>query len=700
MNTNRKNLFSRFYDASYLSEKEKQDIQHNQKHNDYSPFLLPDIFYAICEIRKAIQERKKIVIFGDYDCDGIAASLILYSYFRLHGITPDIMIPERLTEGYGMKEKHVQEIKEKKYDLVITVDTGITSADQINALLDVGIQVLVTDHHQCPPDSELPKAPVLMDCYRTDKAYAKIKNKYPFQHLSGAGIALKLVQALLIIDSQIDAMPVSKQFFRHLELLAMLATIADSVPMVDENRLLVKKGLSFLRYENGVCDNLSFSLLMETTRINPETITAKDIAFQICPIINASSRVGSVSDAISFFTAPNEETKRMYLEKLVGYNRTRKSLQTKIFNEADKMAFQKVDTELKPIVLFGNNWHKGVIGIVASKISEKYHRPTFLLTNSEESPQIYTGSCRGYKGVPISIVEMLKAASPFLLSYGGHEMAGGMALAAENKTIVENKLCEYMEEHCSQLTAKVANPTNVELYPNEINRTTITTANSFGPFGNTNPEFTYICKNLKILNIQFVGKKSQQFVRVNFGFSKRESCSATFSGIGFYKPIFYKLFGESSEIYKANPQIRENVTAIFRLKEQLYNAQYTLSVILEDIIPANFLKPAQNNNYQKQLKLAGLHLLCTTTLVHLSESIPVEFMDMISDRILKNIKNNKIEAYEWKDFIATIISNIPCSSPKYNIPDCIASALIFLNQQQKLQYKFLDNKFLYLKRTS
>lgn len=527
----------------------------NYFHNAYD---IPDISKAALCIQNAIEHRVPILIFGDYDCDGVGASLILRKYISSKTKLVTNFIPNRLKDGYGMKMEQVKKIS-NDIGLVITVDTGITSYNEIEYLKKQGKTVVLTDHHICP--AQLPPADAVVDCYRKD-------SRYPFNDLCGAGVALKLVSILCDLNGD------SLDDWEDLFVYAMLSTIADAVPLIDENRALVKKGLEILRRTTDPC-LLDFFKLMKIDTLH---VSSEDIAFLIAPAINASSRIsGSAKTAMMAF-CNNHEIRVHNIERLIKFNQLRKAISKQITLKAERILLKTAATKdfmehVYPICIFGKNWDKGVLGIVAAKIAEKYNRPTIIFSNSEKTPKFFEGSCRGSANVPISIYEMLESASSYIEKFGGHEFAAGLTIKESNKESFYNAICKYVDERVSLENCTGAQCVDAEIYPKEIGKDSVSALNEFEPFGNGNKEPLLFCRHLQISSITLMGQTSNH-LRVVFKSPKSKEC---FTGVFFFQQdMFYA--------YDCLPKETE-FTAVFKLKVNRFRGTETTQLILEDLFP-------------------------------------------------------------------------------------------------------------------
>ena len=393
----------------------------NPTRNDFhDPYLLPDMEKAVDRIVTAIKNKEKIVIYGDYDVDGITSITVLKSFLEERGLQVDQYIPNRLEEGYGLNKPALEEIASKKYDLMITVDCGISAIEEIDYANSLGIQTIITDHHE--PVEELPKAFAVIDAKRKD-------NKYPFRELAGVGVAFKLSQAISIRLGLEE-----KEYLKFLDIVCV-GTISDIVPLVDENRVITKLGLRLVQQTK----NIGLKALLQASGYNK--IDSNTVSFGIAPRINASGRMGYQEDALALFLSKNIVEVNDLVKKLNGYNTKRQEIERNIYNEAlAKIENEHLDNN-NVIVVGGNGWHHGVIGIVASKITDLYFKPSILLCFEDD---IGKGSGRSIPGFDLH--EALNKCSNSLEKFGGHAMAIGVTVKKDNLDKFENDIEKIAEE--------------------------------------------------------------------------------------------------------------------------------------------------------------------------------------------------------------------------------------------------------------
>lgn len=386
----------------------------------YDPFLMPDMEIAINRIIEVMNNNEKVMIYGDYDVDGITSISVLQKFLKERGIEVSSYIPNRLEEGYGLNKVAIKEIYDTGYRLMITVDCGISAIEEIEYANSLGITTIITDHHE--PLEELPKALAVIDAKRKD-------NKYPFNQLAGVGVVFKVIQAIGI-KLGLD----EKEYLKYLDLVCV-GTISDIVPLVDENRVIAKLGLKLVN----VTKNLGLRCLLESAGY--KTIDSNTVSFGIAPRVNACGRMGHENEALDIFLSDNIEEVKKLSDKLNEYNRTRQETEKNIVKEALELIEVNKENEKNAIVLGHKGWHHGVIGIVSSKITETYFKPSILVSFEDG---IAKGSGRSIPGFDLH--EALCKCSNFLEKYGGHEMAVGLSLKEENFQEFKEELDKIAKE--------------------------------------------------------------------------------------------------------------------------------------------------------------------------------------------------------------------------------------------------------------
>lgn len=504
--------------------------------NLHDPLLLADMEKATARINKAVANGEKITVYGDYDVDGITSVVVLYRYLTSVGAKVDYYIPDRTEEGYGLNTAALRSIYESGTSLIVTVDTGTTAVEEIAEAEGYGLDVIVTDHHECKPT--LPECIAVVNPKRPDSVY-------PYKELAGVGVVFKLVCAL-IGDS-------SKAFSFYGDLVA-IGTIADIMPLVDENRILVSLGLELLRKR----PSCGIRALLEASGgYKHGQITASTIAFQVAPRINAAGRIGDPKQSVELLLCEDPENAAVLAEGLCEENRTRRKMEADIIDDVEKM-LENRNPKDRIIVVGSENWHHGVIGIVASKIVEKYHLPCILVCFDGNRAK---GSARSIKEV--SMFELLTQASEHLEKFGGHEMAAGLTLerkdfdafvrditAIANEKINDDMMIPVVESEC--------------VIPfSEISLDTVHELQRLEPFGTGNPTPSFAFGNVVLTDVLAVG--AGMHLKLTFSYGGQD-----FSAM---------LFGTTPQDFDF--AVGDTVDMVFSMSENFFNNRYSLNMSIK-----------------------------------------------------------------------------------------------------------------------
>ena len=456
-----------------LNDEEIKIFLNPTRYDFHDPFKLPDMKEAVDRILKAMENKENIVIYGDYDADGITSTTILKRYMKDRNIEVGTYIPNRLDEGYGLNEEAIREIAKKGYTLMITVDCGITAKKEVELAKTLGLDVIITDHHEVP--ESLPKAIAVVDAKRKD-------SKYPFNQLAGCGVAFKLVQAL----SRRLNIP-DNEWLKYID-IACIGTISDIVTLLDENRVIAKLGLKLLQ----VTRNIGLKTLIEMTGL--KKIDSSFISFGISPRINACGRMGHQEDALNLFLTDDPIEARKLAAKLEEYNRERQDIEKKIYNESLSLLEKEKD---KPCIVIGSEgWHHGVIGIVSSKITELTYKPSILVCFEGENSK---GSGRSIPGFDIH--DAVVNCSKYLTAAGGHSMAIGLSLKTRDFLNFKNAMIEYAKsKNIENLKPEIL--IDYEITVQDLKIEEIAKIDYLEPFGEGNDMPIIMYKNLKIISIR------------------------------------------------------------------------------------------------------------------------------------------------------------------------------------------------------
>ena len=442
----------------------------------YDPFLMMDMEVAVNRIIKAIENKEKVTIYGDYDVDGITSITVLKSFLKDNGLETSVYIPNRLDEGYGLNREAIDKIAKDGCNLMITVDCGISAIDEIEYANSLGIETIVTDHHEA--GNEIPNAIAVIDNKRKD-------SKYPFRELAGVGVVFKLIQALGIkLNLKEEA------YLKYLDIVC-LGTISDIVPLVDENRVIAKLGLMLVKQTK----NIGLKSIINSSGYNK--IDSNTISFGVAPRVNACGRMGKAEEALELFLSSNINEVNELTKRLNEHNRERQETEKAIFESAVKTIEKEHLNDNKVIVVGGENWHHGVIGIVSSKITDMYFKPSILLSFEEDG--IGKGSGRSIPGFDLH--EALMKCPDTVEKFGGHSMAVGIAVKKEKLEDFRKEFEKIAEEsHIDQIMPIINIDAKINL--SDINKDMVESLKQLEPFGEANKMPIFAFKNLKIDSIR------------------------------------------------------------------------------------------------------------------------------------------------------------------------------------------------------
>ena len=522
------------------------------------PFLMKDMKKSTERIKKAIENKERIYIYGDYDVDGVSSTSILYLYFKSIGFPVKYYIPNRLEEGYGINEDAIKKIHDDGCDLIITVDCGITSVKEVELANELGIDVIITDHHEC--QSEIPDAYAIVNPKQEDC-------NYPFDMLCGCGVAFKMIQALT------DEEEFKTSMFDYLEIVT-LATICDIVPLIDENRIIVKNGLKLMKEGK----NLGLRELIKVCGIETNKIGSSHIGFSIGPRINASGRLGYSYLGVQLFTTDNEDEAKEIANILEGKNIERQMIESKMYKEAEEiLSSDERFKDDKVLVIAKEGWQHGIIGIVASKLTEKYYKPTILLTIEDGEA---TGSARSIKG--FSIFDALVSCKDLMNKFGGHEQAAGLALDAKNIDELRVRINEIADYNLSKEDLIENIKVEYELKEDSATLDLVDNLHKLEPFGLSNPSPRFIMRDLLLTNIFKMGKNKQHLKII---VENKKS---------------YECVGFNMAYLADNFQLGDKVDILFQVDENNYNNERKVQFLLKDIRLAH-PKSAVTNNLSMKL---------------------------------------------------------------------------------------------------
>lgn len=444
------------------------------------PFLLKDMDKAAARITRAVDNMEKIAVYGDYDADGVTSTAMLYSYLETRGADVIFYIPQREGEGYGMNIGAVEYLKEQGVSLIVTVDNGISSVQEVARANELGIDVVVTDHHR--PQAILPDAVAVVDAYRPD-------DTSPYKHFSGVGIAFKLLMALE--DGAGDVEDLLEAYSD----LAAIGTIGDIVPLTGENRTLIRAGLERLSQS----DRPGVQALLENAGIAGKTLTSTNVAFTLVPRINATGRMGAPERAVRLLISGYEEEAEVLSEEICADNEERRRVEAEIAEAAFADIEAKGYMKDRVVVVDGENWHHGVIGIVASRVTERCGKPCMIISRGETEAK---GSGRSIEG--FSLFEAICACGDLLIKFGGHPMAAGITLKPENIEAFRKRINQYAAEHFPQMPTQTVT-LDCKLNPAALSVSMAQSLTQLEPFGNGNPQPVFGLFNMELSNVTPVG---------------------------------------------------------------------------------------------------------------------------------------------------------------------------------------------------
>jgi single-stranded-DNA-specific exonuclease len=465
--------------------------------NLYDPMLMKGMKGAVARIRRAIQRKEKVMVYGDYDVDGISATALLTLVLKRLKADVSYYIPSRLDDGYGLNDKAVGLIRKKDINLLITVDCGITAIEQIKSLRGAGIDAIITDHHM--PDAQLPDAQIILNPLQKGCPY-------PDKNLAGVGVAFKLAAGLL---GKAD-----DWLYQQLDLVC-LGTIADVVPLIGENRILVKNGLNELTHTK----KQGLKALIEQSGLKGKDITSHYVGYILSPRINAAGRLGSPQTSLDLLLTGNRHKAEELAKTLCAENKNRQKIEEAVLRQAMARVERDIDFKYqRVIVLEDDSWHKGIIGIVASRLVDRFYRPTVIISiNGDEG----RGSCRSIRN--FNLFDALSGCSHHLKDYGGHSYAAGL-------TIEKSRLDDFRQT-INEIAKKRILPQDLiprinidaEIPISALNHGLIKELDVLCPFGIGNPRPVFVSRNLKIRNLPKILKRSTIKMWVTDGKSTAEA---------------------------------------------------------------------------------------------------------------------------------------------------------------------------------
>lgn len=531
--------------------KEEDVINFLQENKDFSdPFLMKDMDKAVERITTAVENGEKICVYGDYDADGVTSTSLLYSYLR-DSLGADVMfyIPTRTGEGYGMNKGAVDKIHSLGVTLIITVDNGISAREEIDYANSLGIDTVITDHHM--PSGAIPKAVAVVNAHQKD-------DKSPFKDFSGVGVAFKLVMAIEGEYADVDSL------LENFSDIATLGTIGDIVPLVGENRTLVKNGLRHIQNS----DRIGINAMKQESGIAEKEINSSNVAFTLVPRINAGGRLGSSEKSVNLLLTEDEDEAVTIADKLGMDNRERQSIEKEILASIDEEVRRTPNIVNDKILVFaGKGWHQGVVGIAASRIKDIYDKPTIIIGIDDDG--VARGSGRSVEG--FSLCDAVFACSEHLTHYGGHPMAVGISLEKEKI----NDFRKAINAYCKDIKM----PYNIlhidcKLNPNQLDLSILDCLSYIEPCGASNPSPIFGLYNMTVIATKEIGNGKHMRITLSRGQGQ--------------VPVYAVYFNHNFQ--SCSYRNGDIVDVAVSLDRNIYNGQENLSVIIKDI------KYSQSNN--------------------------------------------------------------------------------------------------------
>ena len=532
-------------------------LEHEQRLT-YSPFLMADMDKAVERVQRALADHERIAVFGDYDVDGITATCILVDYLQSRGADVLHYIPRRIEDGYGLSVDAIEGLYRKGTRLLITVDCGITGVEEVDFANSLGMDVVVTDHHECK--ETLPRAVAVVDPDRPDCGY-------PFKHLAGCGVALKLALALGGPDRE-------EALFSRYCTLAAIGTVADVMQMSGENRTIVSRGLAAIEHS----DFIGLHALLKEAGLAGREITSVQIGFVLAPRINAAGRMGAADKAAELLLCTDPAEAERMARELCALNRERQNVEQTIYSQAEEMIARLPDRDRSALVLESSRWHQGVVGIVASRLSEKYSRPSFMIHLNGDTGK---GSCRSWGG--FNLFAALENCKDLLLGFGGHELAAGFTIEEANIPAFRERMNDYARSFQGGAAPVSVLDVDVAItHPSAVTLEELEALSALEPYGSGNARPVFCLLGATLLRTQNVGQNRHLKLRLGKG-------SAQFDGI---------FFSTVAEDCGCRPGDR--VDAAFYLQVNEFRGSRTVQLQMVDLRPS--LRPSGRE--QESLALA------------------------------------------------------------------------------------------------
>ena len=504
-----------------------------------NPFLLPDISQAVSRVYKAVLSREKIAVYGDFDVDGVTATVILVEGLSRLGAEVITYIPDRVNEGHGLKISALEKLQSQGADLVITVDCGVTDLAEVKQAQEMGIDMIITDHHI--PLGSLPQAVAVIDPKRKDSVY-------PYPDLAGAGVAFKLLQALFHKDSR------EKWLTRLLDLV-VLATVTDLVTLVGENRYLVKEGLRELNNSSRV----GIQEMVKLARLKPGELDDEDISWTLGPRLNAAGRMDNASTSYQLLTTQSPEEARLLALELEEKNAERQKLTSEVLSRAREKLAARLHL---PVLIEGDESYSiGVIGLVAGKLANEFYKPAIIINLGPESCQ---GSCRSI--AEFDIVSALAECHDLLTAFGGHPLAAGFTVTRQNLAQLEERLTGLAMDQLGRLDLRPELVIDAELPLATFSGETFNLIQKLSPFGRGNPQPTFLTRQVEVIECRNFGNQGE-WLRL-----KLKQGNVTWQAVDF-------------ESQRKREEIPSHMDIVYNLEKSHWNGEEVLSLNLLDFAP-------------------------------------------------------------------------------------------------------------------
>ena len=552
------------FSKGYKTEEQISEFLYPTKQGFKDPFLMLGMKECVEKIKQAVSENKKILVFGDYDVDGVSATAIMLKTLKKLGNSATSYLPNRYVDGYGLTKQVLNKIMAtNKPDLIITVDCGISCSEEVEYCFQNGIDIVVTDHHEIP--EVLPKTIIVNP---------KLQQEYNFNGLCGTGVAFKIAQALLGEQATEEFLPI-----------AALATIADIVPLINENRVIVSKGLELMKKHLPI----GIKELVKECKLKVNLIECSDIAFKIAPKLNASGRMGDANDSLELFLETDPVKIRALIKKIIGHNTKRQELCSVVYEDCKKMIEEQNMSEMPAIILSSKNWDHGILGIACARLLEEYNRPVFLFSENGEELK---GSARSLND--INVHNVLQSVQDILEVFGGHKVAAGLTLKKQNFQEFKNRVTSFIYENISDRVFVPIEYYDYELTLKDLSSSLISDLKRLEPCGCDNPRPKFLIKtsSAQILPLKsspahaniIIGKKLnliffqyfKEQAKLNFGKEYKFIFELQNENKSFYKGVI--------KCFASSPELKENA------KQYIDGFAFSQLKYLKNKNTANFLE--------------------------------------------------------------------------------------------------------------